>query len=176
MAEKIAFVDRDGTLIWEPLDEQVDRLDKVSLIPGVIPALLRLRDAGYQFVMITNQDGRGTDSFPEEDFRLCQDFVVELFNSQGIGFREVFVCPHFPEDGCACRKPLAGHVGDFMRQVDVDRKVSFVVGDRDTDLEFAANIGLPGFKLAGEDGRDGGLTWAAIARQVVDRPRRGSVT
>jgi len=175
MAEKIAFVDRDGTLIWEPPDEQVDRLDKISLIPGVIPALLRLKDAGYQFVMITNQDGRGTESFPEEAFRICQDFVVELFNSQGIGFREVFVCPHFPGDGCNCRKPLPGHIGAFMTQVDVDRDASFVVGDRDTDLEFAANIGLQGFRLADRDGRNGGLTWGSIARDIVDRPRRATV-
>jgi len=176
MSEKIAFLDRDGTLIWEPFDEQVDRLDKVSLIPGVIPALLRLRDAGYQFVMITNRDGRGTDSFPEDDFRVCQDFVVELFNSQGIGFREIFVCPHFPGDGCDCRKPLPGHIGDFMQQVDVDRAASFVAGDRDTDLEFAANIGLTGYRVADRDGRNGGLTWDAIVRELVERPRRATVT
>lgn len=175
MAAKIAFVDRDGTLVWEPLDEQVDRLDKISLIPGVIPAMIRLRDAGYQFVMITNQDGRGTDSFPEDDYRLCQDFIVELFNSQGIGFREVFVCPHFPADGCDCRKPKPGHIGDFMRQVDVDRDASIVVGDRDTDLQFAENIGITGYRVADRDGRDGGLTWSAIVREVLDRPRRARV-
>ncbi|NND37260.1 MAG: bifunctional histidinol-phosphatase/imidazoleglycerol-phosphate dehydratase HisB [Gammaproteobacteria bacterium] len=175
MAEKIAFVDRDGTLIWEPLDEQVDRLDKISLIPGVIPSMLRFKEAGYQFVMITNQDGRGTDSFPEEDYRVCQDFVVELFNSQGIGFREIFVCPHLSDDGCNCRKPLPGHIGDFMQQVDVDREESIVVGDRDTDLEFAANIGVAGYRLTSRDGDKGGLTWASIAREVLDRPRRARV-
>lgn len=175
MPEKIAFVDRDGTLIWEPLDEQVDRLDKISLIPGVIPALLRLRDAGYQFVMVTNQDGRGTDAFPEEDFRVCQDFVLELFNSQGIGFREIFVCPHFPDDDCACRKPLPGHIGAFMSQVDVDRDASFVAGDRDTDLEFAANIGVRGFRVTDRDGKNDGLTWASIAAEVLNGPRRATV-
>ncbi len=175
MAEKIAFVDRDGTLIWEPFDEQVDRLEKISLIPGVIPALLRLQDAGYQFVMITNQDGRGTDRFPEADFQLCQDFIVELFNSQGIGFREIFVCPHFPDDGCQCRKPLPGHIGDFMRQVAVDRDASIVVGDRDSDLEFADNIGVKGFRVADKSGKNGGLTWEAIAREVIDRPRRATI-
>ncbi len=176
MAEKILFVDRDGTLVWEPPDEQVDRLDKISLIPGVIPALLRLRDAGYQFVMVTNQDGRGTASFPEEDYRRCQDFIVELFNSQGIGFRDIFVCPHLPDAGCGCRKPLPGHIGEFMTQVDVDRDASVVVGDRDTDLEFASNIGLRGFRVADRDGRNGGLTWDAIATAIVAAPRRGSVS
>jgi len=174
--QKIAFLDRDGTLIWEPPDEQVDRLDKISLLPGVIPAMLRIRDAGYQFVMITNQDGLGTDSFPDEAFRVCQDFVLELFASQGIVFREVFVCPHFPEDGCKCRKPLPGHIGDFMRQANVDRDASFIAGDRDTDLEFAAAIGLTGYRLTDKYNKNGGLTWAEIAYEVCDQPRRTSVT
>jgi len=174
--QKIAFLDRDGTLIWEPLDEQVDRLDKISLLPGVIPALLRIRDAGYQFVMITNQDGLGSDRFPEAAFRICQDFVLELFASQGIVFREVFVCPHVPEDACKCRKPLPGHIGDFMRQASVDRDASFVAGDRETDLEFAANVGLTGYRLADKGSKNGGLTWEEIAHEVCDQPRRANVT
>jgi imidazoleglycerol-phosphate dehydratase/histidinol-phosphatase len=172
MADKalIAFLDRDGTLIWEPLDEQVDALDKVSLLPGVIPALLRLKEAGYQFVMVTNQDGLGTDSFPAEDFRVVQDFVLEIFNSQGIGFREIFVCPHFADDNCDCRKPLPGHLGSFLDQVDIDRERSIVVGDRETDLEFASNIGIPGYRLS----RDG-LDWPSLAAEILDRPRRAEV-
>ncbi len=173
---KIAFLDRDGTLIWEPLDEQVDRLDKVSLLPGVIPALLQIKDAGYEFVMISNQDGLGTDSFPADDFRTCQDFVLELFASQGIVFREVFICPHFAADGCGCRKPLPGHIGDFMRRTPIDRDASFVAGDRDSDLEFAGNIGLRGFRLADKNARNGGLTWSQIAHEICDRPRRATVT
>ena len=101
--ERIIFVDRDGTLIREPADNQVDCLDKVELLPGVIAAMQRLRDRGYTFVMVSNQDGLGTDSFPEQDFRIVQDFVLRLFNSQGIRFRDVFICPHFASDGCACR-------------------------------------------------------------------------
>jgi len=174
--QKIAFLDRDGTLIWEPPDEQVDRLDKISLLPGVIPALLRIREAGYQFVMITNQDGLGTDSFPEEAYRVCQTFILELFASQGIVFREVFVCPHFPGDGCKCRKPLPGHIGDFLRQANVDRDASFVTGDRETDLEFAANIGLTGYRLTPKAGNEVGMTWEEIAHEVCDQPRRATVT
>jgi imidazoleglycerol-phosphate dehydratase/histidinol-phosphatase len=168
---KIAFVDRDGTLIWEPPDEQVDRLDKVSLMPGVMPALLRLKESGYQFVMVTNQDGVGTDSFPEPDFRRVQDFVIELFASQGIGFRDIFICPHFADDGCSCRKPLPGHLGQFMQQVDVDRKNSVVIGDRETDLEFARNIGVTGYRLA--DAND--QRWEDIAHDIIDKPRRSVV-
>ena len=170
--EKIAFLDRDGTLIWEPLDKQVDQLAKVSLMPGVFPALMRLKEAGYQFVMITNQDGLGTDSFPQEDFRPVQDFVLELFASQGIVFREIFICPHFEDDGCKCRKPLPGHIANFLDQVAVDRSNSVVIGDRETDLEFAQNIGVTGYRLADKDGQ----RWADIAREIVDKPRRGTVT
>lgn len=174
--QKIAFLDRDGTLIWEPPDEQVDRLDKISLLPGVISALQRIQKAGYQFVMITNQDGLGTDSFPEEAFHRCQDFILEIFASQGIAFREVFVCPHYPNDGCRCRKPLPGHIGDFMRSANVDRDASFIAGDRDTDLEFASNVGLRGYRLADKRGRNGGLTWDEIAHEICDRPRRATIS
>jgi imidazoleglycerol-phosphate dehydratase/histidinol-phosphatase len=178
--QKIAFLDRDGTLIWEPPDKQVDKLSKVSLMPGVIPALLRFKTAGYQFVMVTNQDGLGTDSFAENDFRLTQDFVLELFTSQGIAFRDIFVCPHFAKDGCRCRKPLPGHLGNFLDQVDLDREQSFVAGDRETDMEFAKNIGVAGYLFGRTDdgaGSDGaGRNWDSLAKEILDQPRRSRVT
>ncbi|MBN8280907.1 MAG: bifunctional histidinol-phosphatase/imidazoleglycerol-phosphate dehydratase HisB [Gammaproteobacteria bacterium] len=168
---KIAFLDRDGCLIAEPADEQVDRLDKVALLPGVIPALLRLRDAGWEFVMVTNQDGLGTPSFPEPAFREVQEFVLRLLESQGIRFRAVFVCPHRPADGCQCRKPNPGLLGDFLSTVALDREASFMAGDRATDLEFARNIGVRGFRIDPADPD----CWAAIAHAVVDRPRTALV-
>ena len=96
---KVLFIDRDGTLIEEPADNQVDALHKVRLVPGVINALQRLRDLGYQFVMISNQDGLGTTSFPQADFDLCQDYTIALFASQGIEFDEILICPHREDDG-----------------------------------------------------------------------------
>jgi len=168
---KIAFLDRDGTLIREPADEQVDRLDKIELMPGVIPALLRLRDAGFEFVMVTNQDGLGTKSFPTPDFQQPQAFVLSLLASQGIEFRDVFVCPHLPGDGCGCRKPLPGLLGDFMTRAPVDRARSLVIGDRDTDLEFARNLGLTGYRVSADDTE----SWAETARLIVDAPRRATV-
>ncbi|MCC7330244.1 MAG: bifunctional histidinol-phosphatase/imidazoleglycerol-phosphate dehydratase HisB [Gammaproteobacteria bacterium] len=168
---RIAFLDRDGTLIHEPADEQVDRLDKVALVDGVIPALLRLQAAGYEFVMVSNQDGRGSESFPEEHFRCVQDFVLRLFASQGIVFREVFICPHRPGDGCSCRKPRTGLLTDFLGRTPLDRSASVVIGDRVTDLELAANLGLRGLRL---DPREPGA-WAAIAHELADLPRRASV-
>lgn len=171
MAARIAFLDRDGTLIAEPPDEQVDRLEKVALVPGVIPALLRLKDAGYEFVMVTNQDGLGTASFPEADFRLVQAFVLQLFESQGIQFRRIFVCPHTPADNCACRKPKPGHLGDFLETVQIDRERSFVAGDRDTDLELARAIGVAGVRISPSDPE----SWSRAAHLLVDQPRTAAL-
>ena len=168
---RIAFVDRDGTMVKEPDDFQVDRLDKIELVPGVIPAMLRLRDAGFGFVMVSNQDGRGTDSFPEEDFRIPQDFIIDLFASQGIVFDEIFICPHFESDNCNCRKPKPGLLGDYFERVDVDRAGSLMVGDRDTDIEFARNISVPGFRVEPEDPD----SWNQIVREVLDQPRAATV-
>ena len=171
ITRKIAFLDRDGTLILEPDDEQVDRLDKVALVPGVIPALLRLRDSGYEFVMVTNQDGLGTASFPAEAFQRVQDFVTTLFQSQGILFSRVFICPHRPEDGCSCRKPSPGHLGDFLRSAAIDRDKSFVAGDRATDLEFARNIGVQGFLVEPSNP----ASWDGIVHALIDQPRTAAV-
>ena len=169
---RIAFLDRDGTLIKEPADNQVDQLAKIELVPGVFPALIRLRDSGYRLVMVSNQDGRGTSSFPEEDFSVPHKFVLQLFASQGIEFDEIFVCPHFEADNCQCRKPLPGLVGDFFERVAVDRDNSFVVGDRQTDLDFARNLGVQGFRIDPDDS----LGWNRIAHEVLDAPRVASVT
>ena len=168
----IIFVDRDGTLIREPADQQVDRLDKVELLPGVIAGMQRLRDAGYEFVMVSNQDGRGTSSFPEDAFTCVQDFVLSLFNSQGLEFREVFICPHFEADGCSCRKPKPGLVTAFMRDTPVDRQRSIVIGDRNTDLALAGTIGVRGFKIDPEDPD----AWEQVVREILDQPRIASVS
>jgi len=170
-ARKIAFLDRDGTLIQEPPDEQVDRLDKITLVPGVIPALLRLRDAGYELVMVSNQDGLGTESFPEADFRLVQEFVLALFASQGLQFSEIFICPHKPADGCACRKPGTALVSAFLAASTLDLAHSFVVGDRQTDMDFAANLGIAGYLLDPADTD----AWSRLADRIISQPREASV-
>jgi len=166
------FVDRDGTLIVEPADQQVDRLDKIRLLPGVIPALLEIQRAGFALVMATNQDGLGTERFPEADFRLTQQFILDLFSSQGIEFDAVCVCPHFPQDGCGCRKPKIGLVTDYLLRTAVDRDASFMIGDRATDLEFAGNLGVTGLRV-----RVNGTpqeTWETVARRIVrGRARHG---
>lgn len=167
---RILFLDRDGTLIEEPADEQVDRLDKLRLVPGVIPALLRLRDAGYEFVMVTNQDGLGTESFPRAHFEAPQALLLQILESQGIRFAAIHVDPHFAHQQAPTRKPGIGMVLDYLRAGDLDMQASAVVGDRETDMEFARNLGVRGLRL-GHDGLD----WAAIAHQLALRPRTATV-
>ena len=166
---RVLFIDRDGTLVEEPGDEQVDSLAKIRLLPGVIPALLELKRAGYRFVLVSNQDGLGTHTFPEPAFREPQDFIRTLFASQGIEFDAEFFCPHRPADGCECRKPKTGLLTDYLRDNPIDPGASCVIGDRETDLQLAANLGIHGLKVHA-DGRDG-CTWQAIVEKLR-RPAR----
>ncbi|HVY82883.1 MAG TPA: bifunctional histidinol-phosphatase/imidazoleglycerol-phosphate dehydratase HisB [Steroidobacteraceae bacterium] len=163
----ILFVDRDGTLIEEPPDQQVDSLDKVRFMPGVFAALTQLARRGYKLVMVTNQDGLGTQSFPQAHFDAAQTFVLEAFRSQGIEFDAVFVCPHFQADNCACRKPRTQLVEEYVRVQNMDAAASAMIGDRPTDLEFARNLGIRGLKVH----RNGTPeeTWPAIVRELTAR-------
>lgn len=166
---KVVFVDRDGTVVEEPPDEQVDRIEKVRLMPGVIPALLEIRRAGFALVMTTNQDGLGTPSFPEAHFHAAQQFILDLLASQGIDFEAVCICPHFPQDGCDCRKPSASLVRDYLDTRRIDQDASFVVGDRDTDLQFARNLGVTGLRVQLDGSPD--ESWEAIARRITHGAR-----
>src|SRR5262245_5284840 len=170
---KVLFVDRDGTLVEEPPDEQVDRLDKVRLLPAVIPSLLDIQRAGFKLIMVTNQDGLGTENFPTADFELAQSFILQVFASQGVHFDAVFVCPHFRRDNCECRKPRIGLLRDWLSANPFDRAHSAVVGDRDTDLEFAANLGIKGLRVRARG--EPSESWAAIAAQLTGSERRARV-
>jgi imidazoleglycerol-phosphate dehydratase/histidinol-phosphatase len=168
--QRILFLDRDGTLNEETADEQIDSLQKVRLMPGVIPALLELKRAGFTFVMVTNQDGLGTLRFPREAFQQAHEFILHLFSSQGIEFDAVFICPHFKSDGCTCRKPGTGLVRDYIALHPFDPANSFMVGDRDTDLEFADNLGITGIRIR----LDGSPAerWPAITQRLLGHARR----
>lgn len=170
---KIAFIDRDGTIIQEPKDFQVDRLDKIRLVNDVIPALRELREAGYVLVMVSNQDGLGTDSFPQEDFDLCQNFLLDLLASQGVLFENSLICPHRPEDVCDCRKPKVGLVLPYLRRSDWDRENSFVVGDRDGDRELAEQMGLNFFRVHSPFAA--GMSWPEIVRTAIHQDRSAFV-
>lgn len=161
------FIDRDGTLVEEPPDEQVDSLEKVRFMPGVFAALARLAQHGYRLALVSNQDGLGTDSFPRAAFELPQRFILEALRSQGIEFDAVFICPHLRSEGCGCRKPGIALVEEYIHATGVDLARSAVIGDRDTDLQFAANLGVRGVRVR----RDGTAqeTWAAAVQALTAR-------
>ncbi len=172
--QPILFIDRDGTLIEEPADHQIDSLAKLRFVQGAIPALLRLRDAGYQFVMVSNQDGLGTASFPQADFDAPHALMMQVFESQGIAFREVLIDGSLPEERAATRKPGIGMVLHYLKDRGIDWTRSAMVGDRETDNAFARNLGVRAFQLrTGEFG--GEWDWAGIAHALVDVPRTASV-
>lgn len=167
--QKILFIDRDGTLIEEPFDFQVDSLDKIKLTAGVIPALLQLSKAGFRFVMVSNQNGIGTPSFPEEDFSICHEFTLDLFTSQGIVFDEIFICPHMPEDNCCCRKPKLGLLEQFMQKTPINKADSWVIGDRDSDRALADNLGIKFLPVSQEHG------WAKITQTILNQQRTATL-
>lgn len=167
--QSVLFVDRDGTLIEEPADFQVDAIEKIRLVPGVIAALQRLIVSGYRLVMVTNQDGLGTDSFPTASFESAHEFALDLFSTQGIRFDEVLICPHLPAEHCDCRKPATGLLTRYLIDNPIDSQRSAVIGDRETDVTLADNLGIQGFKLGDA------WNWVTIADELCLQPRRASV-
>ena len=174
MATRILFVDRDGTLIEEPADFQIDAYSKLRFVRDVIPAMLRLRDAGFEFVIVSNQDGLGSEGYPRENFDGPNDLMLQVFESQGIVFREVLVDSSWPADNAPTRKPGLGLVQHYLRDRGIDLDRSAMVGDRETDLQFARNLGIRGFQLrTAQFGGD--WDWPAIAHELADAPRRARV-
>jgi len=169
--KKFLFIDRDGTLIVEPPeDQQIDRLDKLAFEPGVIPALLALQQAGYRLVMVSNQDGLGTPRFPQEAFDAPHRLMMQVFDSQGIHFDDVLICPHLPEDRCECRKPKTKLLRAYLDDPDWAREASFVIGDRETDMQLAANLGIAGLRYQPDS-----LSWSEIAHQLTKQDRQAAV-
>ena len=140
--KKILFIDRDGTIIREPEDEQIDSFDKLQFVPRAISNLVFLRQhTDYVFVMVSNQDGLGTDAFPEDTFWPVQNFIIDTLKGEGVEFDDILIDPHFPEDNAPTRKPNTGLVQKYMDNPDYDIANSYVIGDRETDRQFAKNIG-----------------------------------
>lgn len=177
--KKYLFIDRDGTLVYEPEDYQVDALSKIKFLPRVIPALLHLQDLGYSLIMVSNQDGLGTESFPLDTFTPAHEFILNTLESQGISFEQVLICPHKPENNCACRKPKLGLVQAYMDDLNWDREHSYFIGDRDTDMQMAQNMGITGLRVRScdeDNDADNGqglltaipecLTWDEIATKI----------
>lgn len=167
---RILFVDRDGTILHEPADCQIDSFEKIRFVEGVIPALRDLIEAGYELVLVSNQDGLGTDCFPRADFDGPHRLMMQVLNSQGIGFVDELIDPSLPADQSPNRKPEIGMVLDYLKSGTLDLDDSHVIGDRDSDLQLARNMGIRGWQLDHDK-----VTWTTIREQLVNRPRMASI-
>ena len=150
--KKVLFIDRDGTLALEPQDYQLDALDKLEFYPGVFTYLGKIaKELDYALVMVTNQDGLGTDSFPEADFWPTHNFLLKAFENEGVVFDEILIDKSFPADNAPTRKPRTGLLTHYMTG-EYDLENSFVIGDRLTDMELAKNLGAQGIFIANDEG------------------------
>ncbi|MBR4794364.1 MAG: bifunctional histidinol-phosphatase/imidazoleglycerol-phosphate dehydratase HisB [Bacteroidaceae bacterium] len=139
--KRVLFIDRDGTIIVEPSDEQLDSFEKLQFVPGVFRSLSFLREhTDFEFVMASNQDGLGTPSYPEKDFYPTHNFILNTLKGEGVEFDDILIDPHFPQDNAPTRKPGIGMFGKYMTD-EYDLAASYVIGDRATDVELARNLG-----------------------------------
>jgi imidazoleglycerol-phosphate dehydratase/histidinol-phosphatase len=150
-AKRVLFIDREGALLLTPSNRRIDSLSKLRLAPGVIPALARLHDAGYRFVMVSSQDGPGGASLQE-----VQAFLRDLLSSQGVAFEAEFISPHLQE----------GPLDAYLRANAIDVHNSYVIGDGATNLAFARNLGVHGVRVRADD-EGAGETWTEIARRLA---------
>lgn len=150
--KRLLFIDRDGTIIEEPADEQIDSFEKLKFVEGVIRNLVFIRQRlDFELVMVSNQDGLGTDSFPEETFWPVHHFILQTLKGEGVEFDDILIDPHFPEDNAPTRKPNTGLVEKYMNDSEYDIANSYVIGDRDTDRQFAENIGCKFLQIGSWD-------------------------
>ena len=157
--KKLLFIDRDGTLIREPEDEQIDSFEKLVFVDGVFRNLSFIRkNLDFECVMVSNQDGLGTDSFPEDTFWPVHNFILQTLKGEGIEFDKQFIDPHFPEDNHPNRKPGTGMLTEYINNPEYDLAGSYVIGDRESDAQLAENLGCKSLIL----GKDG-MTWDKIA-------------
>ena len=148
MKKKCLFIDRDGTLIKEPADEQIDSFEKLQFLPGVFTWLGKIsRQLNYELVLVSNQDGLGTESFPESQFWPVQNFVMDTLAGEGIQFEAVLIDRSFPAEQLETRKPGIGMLKPYLDEYQYDLSASYVIGDRETDLQLALNLGCQGIGL-----------------------------
>ena len=169
--KRLLFIDRDGTLIEEPADEQIDAFEKLKFTKGVFRNLHFIREhTDFEFVMVSNQDGLGTDAFPEDTFWPVHNFILQTLESEGVTFDEILIDPHFPEDNAPTRKPNTGLVEKYMNDPAYDIANSYVIGDRETDRQFAKNIGCKSLILSDE-----GMSWDKISELLFAGERTAEV-
>lgn len=169
--QRILFIDRDGTLVEEPYDEQVDALEKVKFVKGVFRNLGFICDKlDFRLVMVSNQDGLGSSSFPMDTFLPAHKFILRTLGNEGIKFDDILIDEHFPEDNHPNRKPGIGMLGNYIGNPAYDIAGSYVIGDRDTDRQLAENIGCRSLILG-----QGGMTWDKIAEILFSGERYAEV-
>src|SRR5258705_11517648 len=149
MSKRILFIDRDGVLIKEaPPTYQIDSFDKLQFYPGVFTYLGKIAaELNFELIMVTNQDGLGTEIYPEKDFLTIQSFILNTLSNEGIKFAEVFVDKTFAKDNAPTRKPGIAMLTKFINNPEYDLANSFVIGDRITDVQLAKNLGCKAFWL-----------------------------
>lgn len=160
--QKTLFIDRDGTLIIEPPETfQVNSLEEMTFLPGVISALKKFTKAGYRLIIVTNQDALGTEKNPRENYEKINQKFLEIFAGEGITFDHIFECPHTPEDKCDCRKPNPKILGNFLEENQINYQNSYMIGDRESDIEFAKNINIKSEKISPEN------SWKKITEKIL---------
>jgi imidazoleglycerol-phosphate dehydratase/histidinol-phosphatase len=177
--KKVLFIDRDGTLIKEPpVDYQVDSLEKLEFMPGVFRNLYKLRSfTDFELVVVSNQDGLGTDAFPEEDFRAPHEKFLEAFRNEGVEFDAIHMDPSLPEENSPMRKPRTGMLTSYT-EGEYDLENSYVIGDRITDMELARNLGARGILIGNEQAANAEVMcsdWDQVYSYIRTRQRRAEV-
>jgi imidazoleglycerol-phosphate dehydratase / histidinol-phosphatase len=175
--KKVLFIDRDGTIIMEPANGQVDTIENFIFLPGVITALSRIaRETDFELVMVTNQDGLGTESFPEETFWPTHNKMLQILKGEGVEFAEIFIDRTFPEENAPTRKPGIAMLTRYLSQ-GIDLDSSFVIGDRITDLGLAKNLGCRAIFINDQKNPDAIFNttcWDDIVKYLVSLPRTAS--
>jgi imidazoleglycerol-phosphate dehydratase / histidinol-phosphatase len=176
--KKVLFIDRDGTIIAEPADEQVDSFEKLAFLPGAIVALSKIaRETDYELVMVTNQDGLGTGSFPEDTFWPIQNFILNILKGEGVNFKEIFIDRTFPQEKAPTRKPGTALLVNYLSS-GVNMAASYVIGDRLTDVELAMNLGCKAIFINEKDCPQAELStsdWNEVYCFLKKLPRVASV-
>lgn len=179
MNKKVLFIDRDGTLIQEPPDFQIDAFEKLQFLPKVISSLAKIaRELDFELVMVSNQDGLGTASFPEETFHPVQNFILQTLKNEGIVFSEILIDGSFEEENSPNRKPRTGLLQKYIHGA-YDLKNSYVIGDRQTDIQLAKNLGSKAIFIADVENEDADLStnnWIDIYAYLKALPRVAEVT
>ena len=177
--KKVLFIDRDGTLVIEPpINYQLDALEKLEFYPGVFQWLTRIaRELDYELVMVTNQDGLGTDAFPEATFWPAHHKIIQAFQNEGIIFNDILIDKSLPADNAPTRKPNTGLLTSYIYG-DYDMNQSYVIGDRATDIELAINLNAQGIFI-GKDHKDAVLSttsWEDIYHYLKAKPRQATIS